>query len=303
MCRSQHYVRFLVCLLSKANTIDLKVNIINQLADFAINEENRLILLKNQIVKELKKFIKQPKEEEDEMLLFTSLKALVNLTNNFEKGKDYLYTENLIEKLIPLMLNVNVQISNLILILFKNYINPSIERRSNLVKLDIIPIIQKLLFETLKREKPDTQLLSSIIALIWCIVDNTNREVFATSEIPKAISDILHNYQQDFILSKASGAIMSLSTSSPEVKKIMGKTGVVQKLSTLIANKRDPKFLKNLLGALASLVGDQDNLLILHNQRLELILDTLSQNENKQIATISFFIKEKLKKPNFLINN
>ena len=279
------------------------MNIINQLADFAINEENRLILLKNQIVKELKKFIKQPKEEEDEMLLFTSLKALVNLTNNFEKGKDYLYTENLIEKLIPLMLNVNVQISNLILILFKNYINPSIERRSNLVKLDIIPIIQKLLFETLKREKPDTQLLSSIIALIWCIVDNTNREVFATSEIPKAISDILHNYQQDFILSKASGAIMSLSTSSPEVKKIMGKTGVVQKLSTLIANKRDPKFLKNLLGALASLVGDQDNLLILHNQRLELILDTLSQNENKQIATISFFIKEKLKKPNFLINN
>jgi len=287
------YIRFLSQMLhrdfSETGT-ELLIALCNQIALMSQIEMNREKLIDEHVLLPMIELLRS----DDDVLLLSVAKALVNLSSGNLLAKDSIVNEGGVRSLIPHLLNKPQELTRAFCVLLKNCLTAP-ELRERIITDGAIAPLVKLIHKTEIRDAQRSDaVVAAAAAAVWNLTAHPPAKAMVLREraVEALVSQLRESYSTD-VWQKCCGCLMVLAANSEKVKSLAGTEGAVSQLVAIVRKSEANKgVLKAALGALAVLSSDERNLKNMMAEDLDTLLDRVQSMSKEKDERISLFIKQ-----------
>jgi len=258
---------------------ELLVALCNQIALMSQIEMNRDQLIKDKVLVPLIDFLRS----DDDVLLLSVAKALVNLSSSNLIAKDSIVNEGGVRAVIPHLLNKPHELTRAFCVLLKNCLTAP-ELRERIINDGAIAPLVRLLHKTeIKDAQRGDAVVAAAAAAVWNLVAFQGAKNMVVKErAVEALVSQLHESRSQDVWQKCSGCLMVLAANSDKVKALAGQEGAISELAAILRKSEHNKpTLKAALGALAVLTSDEKNVQKLRQEGIA--LDTYAKDKDERI--------------------
>jgi len=286
------FVQFLVSLFKNAKTPRLKKIVCEQIAIISLNPELKELLIK--FYGTVQVITNALEIDGDEELFIIYTRALINLSSSNIECKSVIVESKAMPVLITqLKINKNTEVIQDIINLIKNISN-SPENRRKIADCGAIPIMVKLIRLSEipgVRKASETQLIPVIVALWSLAADSDIRNLIINEDIIPLLIGLLQNTKSNIMVTKISGLLMALACENDAAKKVIGKLGAMPLLVTTLFKTSNKSVMKSVMGVLAILSSDTDNLMIMKHLYVERVVDRCIKTKDEETYNFARHIK------------
>ena len=289
------YIPFLAQMLLRPfeeTGTELLVALCNQIALMSQIEMNREKLMKEQVLLPLIELLRS----DDDVLLLSVAKALVNLTSGNAVAKDAIVNEGGVRAMIPHLLNKPQELTRAFCVLLKNCLtDPNLRER--IINDGAIAPLVKLLHKTeIKDAHRADMVVAAAAAAVWNLTAHQSAKPIVLRErAVEALVSQLRDSRSPEVWQKCAGCLMVLAANSDKVKTLAGQENAVSELVRIVrVSEADKAVVKAALGALAVLSSDDRNLKKMQAEGMDELLKRSSKDRDERIALFVRQITERL---------
>lgn len=289
------YVQFLSQMLLRPfeeTGTELLVALCNQIALMSQIEMNREKLIKEHVLLPLIELLRS----DDDVLLLSVAKALVNLSSGNPIAKDTIVNEGGVRSMIPHLLNKPQELTRAFCVLLKNCLTAP-ELRERIINDGAIAPLVKLLHKT---EIRDAQRIDAVVAAaaaaVWNLTAHSSAKAMVVRErgVEALVAQLKDSRSAD-VWQKCSGCLMVLAANSDKVKESAGVEGAVPELVRIVRISESNKALmKAAFGALAVLSSNERNLKKMMQEGLDELLERSAKEKDERIIMFVNQLTERL---------
>jgi len=271
---------------------ELLVALCNQIALMSQIEMNRTFLIKEGVLLPLIELLRS----DDDVLLLSVAKALVNLSSNNPVAKDSIVNEGGVRAMIPHLLNKPQELTRAFCVLLKNCLTDQGLRERIINDGAIAPLV-KLLHKTEIRDAARSDaVIAAAAAAVWNLTAHASAKPIVLREhAVEALVSQLRDSRSADVWQKCAGCLMVLAANSDKVKTLAGQENAVGELVRIVrVSEVDKGVLKAALGALAVLSSEERNLKKMQAEDLATLLERSRKEKDERIVMFVSQLEERL---------
>jgi len=268
---------------------ELLVALCNQIALMSQIEMNRDQLIKEKVLFQLIELLRS----DDDVLLLSVTKALVNLSSGNFTAKDSIVNEGGVRALIPHLLNKPHELTRAFCVLLKNCLTAH-ELRERIVNDGAItPLVRLLHKSEIKDAQRGDAVVAAAAAAVWNLVAYQPAKPMVLKEraVEALVTQLQESTSKD-VWQKCAGCLMVLSANSDKVKQQAGGGAIVALANIVRKSEANKPTLKAALGALAVLTSDEKNLSKLREEAMP--LEQFAKEKDDKIQMFVAQIQDRL---------
>ena len=289
------YIPFLAQMLLRPfeeTGTELLVALCNQIALMSQIEMNREKLIAEHVLLPLIELLRS----DDDVLLLSVAKALVNLSSGNAIAKDSIVNEGGVRAMIPHLLNKPQELTRAFCVLLKNCLtDPNLRER--IINDGAIAPLVKLLHKTeIKDAQRSDAVVAAAAAAVWNLTAHQSAKPIVLRErAVEALVGQLRDSRSTDVWQKCAGCLMVLAANSDKVKTLAGQENAVSELVRIVrVSEFEKPVLKAALGALAVLSSDECNLKKMQADALDELLERSAKDRDERITMFVSQLTERL---------
>lgn len=275
------FTMLLIKLLKRPHTRqELLVEVCNQIALVSIKEHKRAEIVQARAVVPLIELLRS----DDEVLLLSVAKALVNLSAQNERAKESIVNEGGIRALIQHLGNKTNELTRAFCILMKNCLTD--EKLRDRIRNDgaVLPLVTLLKDSNIQGAVRNEEVMSAAASALWNLAANDQaKQSIASAGALQIMLNRMKIIKDVELLHKLAGAIMVVCANNDKNKRELGQLGGIQTIVVTLRNAEDKNVIRACMGALAVASSVDDNLLAMKAEGIEAQLDRMSKMKDKQV--------------------
>ena len=271
---------------------ELLVALCNQIALISQIEMNREKLIGEKVLLPLIELLRS----DDDVLLLSVAKALVNLSSGNGIAKDSIVNEGGVRAIIPHLLNKPHELTRAFCVLLKNCLTAP-ELRERIINDGAVAPLVKLMHKTdIRDAHRGDAVVAAAAAAVWNLTAHQPAKALVLRErAVEALAVQLRESLSPDVWQKCAGCLMVLAANSDQVKETVAQEGTVTELVRIVRKSDLNKHvLKAALGALAVLSSDERNMKKMREERIEELTNRHSKDADERIVTFAKQIDARL---------
>jgi len=270
----------------------LLVALCNQIALMSQIEMNREKLIKEQVLLPLIELLRS----DDDVLLLSVAKALVNLSSGNYFAKDSIVNEGGVRAMIPHLLNKPEELTRAFCVLLKNCLTEPGLRERIINDGAIAPLVKLLHKPEIKGAHRPDWVVAAAAAAVWNLTAHqSSKPIVLRERAVEALVAQLRDSRSTDVWQKCAGCLMVLAANSDKVKTLAGTENAVSELVRIVrVAAADKSVLKAALGALAVLSSDERNLKKMVAEGLNGLLEYAAKEKDERITMFVNQLQERL---------